>query len=88
MPYIAPDRRPALDTAIGTLAGHICTAGEANYAITQLLRRAFAPTSYAQFNEVIGILECCKLEMYRRAVAVYEDRKCKENGDVFGEVEP
>jgi hypothetical protein len=39
--------------------------------------------SYFSYNEVVGVLECVKLEMYRRLVAPYEDRKCKENGDVY-----
>jgi hypothetical protein len=29
-------------------------------------------------------LECCKLEIYRRLVAPYEDKKKDENGDVEG----
>ena len=33
--------------------------------------------------EVRGVVECVKLEFYRRAVAAYEDEKCKENGDVY-----
>jgi len=32
---------------------------------------------------VIGALEACKLEFYRRAVVPYEDKKIKENGDVY-----
>jgi len=32
--------------------------------------------------DVLGALECAKLEFYRRLVAVYEDVKIRENGDV------
>jgi len=39
---------------------------------------------YTTYNEVVGVLECAKLEMYRRAVAPYEDEKIAENGDVYG----
>jgi hypothetical protein len=35
------------------------------------------------YNDVIGALECCKLELYRRMVAPYENTKIKENGDVY-----
>ena len=39
--------------------------------------------AYAEFNEAIGAIECAKLELYRRMLAPYEDRKIAENGDVF-----
>ena len=32
-------------------------------------------------TELIGCLECCKLEFYRRLAASYEDKKICENGD-------
>jgi len=32
--------------------------------------------------EIIGSLECAKLEFYRRVAAPYEDGKIAENGDV------
>lgn len=38
---------------------------------------------YQHYNEVIGVLECAKLEMYRRCVAGYEDMKINVNGDVY-----
>jgi len=39
--------------------------------------------SYSDYNALVGVLECAKLEFYRRAVAAYEDKKIKENGDVY-----
>jgi len=36
-----------------------------------------------QINEVIGVLECAKLELYRRVAAPYEERKRIENGEVY-----
>jgi len=38
---------------------------------------------YAHLNEVVGVLECAKLELYRRVVAPYEDQKMTESGDVY-----
>jgi hypothetical protein len=32
---------------------------------------------------VVGALEACKLEFYRRVVTPYEENKMKENGDVY-----
>jgi len=41
--------------------------------------------SYSNVNEIIGALECIKLELYRRVAAPYEDLKIEENGDVYFE---
>jgi hypothetical protein len=38
---------------------------------------------YAHLNEAIGVLECAKLELYRRIAAPYEDRKMGETGEVY-----
>ena len=40
-------------------------------------------TRYAHLNEAIGVLECAKLELYRRVAAPYEDEKIAESGDVY-----
>ena len=39
--------------------------------------------NYALYNAVIGVLECAKMELYRRQISPYEDRKIAENGDVY-----
>jgi len=39
--------------------------------------------NYQHFNDCIGALEGCKLEMYRRQIANYEDKKIEDNGDVW-----
>jgi hypothetical protein len=41
------------------------------------------PLRYAHLNEVIGAIECAKLELYRRVAAPYEDLKISEAGDVY-----
>jgi len=33
-------------------------------------------------NDAIGALEGAKLELYRRVISKYEDKKIMENGDV------
>lgn len=61
-------------------------AGILNYVITDMLDSCFGPLSdakYKDYNEAIGMLECCKLEFYRKAAAPYEDLKEKENGKVL-----
>jgi hypothetical protein len=39
--------------------------------------------SYAWYNEIIGVLECAKLEFYRRAISIYENDAIKRNGDIY-----
>jgi hypothetical protein len=60
------------------------TPGDLNYLITNLIHAhiEFHGTSYLVFNEVMGVLECAKMELYRRHVAPYEDTKIEQNGDV------
>jgi hypothetical protein len=62
----------------------INTAGELNYALTMICREYIEDNgvSYQAYNDIIGALEGCKLEFYRRSVAPYEDIKISENGDV------
>ena len=38
---------------------------------------------YRTFNDIMGALEGVKLEMYRRKISAYEDRKIEMNGDVY-----
>jgi hypothetical protein len=61
--------------------------GELNYAITRLCNEYLIKNgkSYGNFNAVVGVLECAKLELYRRMVAPYEDQKKELNGDVYGQ---
>jgi hypothetical protein len=82
MPYIKKDRRAAVDPE----PGFMTTPGELNYAISQVIDsylHDYDRVGYTQYNEVLGVLEALKLEIYRRLVAPYEDDKIEENGDVF-----
>ena len=79
-PYIDPARRLALDYTIPAQ-----TAGELNFAITRIVDSYLERVGlrYEHINAVIGVLECAKLEAYRRIAAPYEDSKCTANGDVY-----
>lgn len=59
--------------------------GELNYLLTNICLQYvdYNTPGYTIYNDVIGALEACKLEFYRRAVAPYEDKKIEENGDVY-----
>jgi len=55
--------------------------GELNYVVTKILKEVY-PLRYFHINKAVGVLECIKLEFYRRVAAPYEDLKMKESGDV------
>jgi len=84
MPYIKQEDRERLDPLIEALLPNILTAGDLNYVITVLCHEIVAHKgqSYSLYNELVGVLECAKLELYRRKIAKYEDHKILENGDV------
>ena len=91
MPYIKAEDRSKFDIGLGRLDEDIATRGisqgELNYLITQLCQSYIASNgkSYATINDLVGVLECSKLEFYRRIAAPYEDKKITENGDVYTE---
>jgi hypothetical protein len=78
MPYIPQKNRDEL------LTRNADNAGELNYLFTSLARTYIEDKgeSYQNYNDIIGALEGCKLELYRRRVGQYEDLKIKDNGDV------
>lgn len=80
MPYLDEKRKAALQNG-----ATILTAGDLNYSMTRLVQQFVEANglSYATLNDAIGALECCKLELYRRVVAPYEDTKIASNGDVY-----
>lgn len=61
--------------------------GDLNFLITEILDKYLRDTglNYRNINAAIGVLECAKLELYRRIAAPYEDKKIAENGDVYSE---
>lgn len=83
MPYINSTARERLDSR---RLPEPEDAGELNYVITRLVDdyiRRKGDVRYAHLNEVVGVLECAKLELYRRIAAPYEDKKIVENKDVY-----
>lgn len=85
MPYMTSEARSRLDAGDAPR-----NAGELNYALTRLVdayltgrAQEAGRVRYAHLNEAIGVLECAKLELYRRVAAPYEDEKQAESGDVY-----
>ena len=90
MPYIKKETRAKIADCQNMLAllpsGGPNNAGELNFTITMLLHNYLQRigVSYLHLNEVIGILECAKMELYRQIAAPYEDKKKQENGSISG----
>jgi len=83
MPYITKDQRA--EVRIDYRDRMPNDAGELNYTLTIVCLDYLSNKGerYATMNDVVGALESCKLEMYRRLVSPYEDKKIEENGDVY-----
>jgi hypothetical protein len=81
MPYIEASARARIDAG-GPPEG----PGDLNYAVSRLVDDYLIRKGgirYAHLNEVIGALECAKLELYRRVVAPYEEGKREQSGEVY-----
>lgn len=92
MPYITQEKRNLLNPHITALLTELrgldsddptnTHAGNLNYIFSTLLASAYGHR-YSEINEAIGVLECTKLEFYRRVASPYEDKQIEKNGDVF-----
>lgn len=79
MPYINAGVKASIDEGRSPF-----TAGELNYKLTSLcLKYLEGRLSYNTLNEIVGALECCKQEFYRRLCGPYEDKAIERNGDVY-----
>jgi len=87
LPYIKPKRREKYKEVLEELIGILKSLpveevdGELNYVVTKIIKEVY-PLRYFHLNKAIGVLECIKLEFYRRVAALYEDEKMRESGDV------
>lgn len=85
MPYIFPERRAIIQDS--DFNKDVLRDGDINFLVTQLVDGYIQARglSYNTLNTMIGVLECAKLELYRRLVGPYEDLKIQQNGDVYSE---
>lgn len=88
MPYIKKELRNQVDERIDNLkkviqeCGKENRAGVMNYVISKLVNSLYG-LRYSEINEVVGMLDCTKMEYYRRVASPYEDKKIIESGDVY-----
>jgi hypothetical protein len=84
MPYIEKKDRKKFQEALDLIPSAL-TAGELNYVLTCICQQYVDSQKfcYQTLNDVVGALEGCKIEFYRRIVAPYEGVKIADNGDVY-----
>lgn len=93
MPYIYPDMRAKIDTAIAYLVDDINRQfpdadvdGVLNYTVSKVVSGVLpvngADTKYATIARAVAVFECAKLEFYRRVAGPKEDAAIVANGDV------
>lgn len=78
MPYINKEEK--YKNSLGKLSD----CGHLNYSFSETIKEYIKQNdlNYQTFNDIVGAMECCKMELYRRLVSPYEDEKIAENGDV------
>ncbi len=97
MPYIKPKHRNRVDEHIDRLVESLRynvddedVDGIANYVVTSVLCKLFLSKRYKlryrNMARLLGCLEACKMEFYRRIAEPYEDGAACKHGDidVFG----
>ena len=84
MPYIEDEKRRKELLSSGA-EGIPQNVGELNYKVTMLCKQylRWKEESYQTYNDILGVLTAVTQELYRRKIAPYEDKKIKENGDVY-----
>ena len=87
MPYIPEQQREDIhlgmqDTGIDWIPEN---AGELNFVVSTFIANYIRTKGlkYAVVNEMIGALECAKMELNRVIIGPYEDIKIVENGPVY-----
>jgi hypothetical protein len=84
MPYIRKEKREKFSKVIEALRNaQPENAAELNYLFSMIAAGyTKADFTYQRINDVIGALEGCKQEIYRRQAAPYEDKSIVNNGDL------
>jgi hypothetical protein len=87
MPYIPQQQR--IDVNADVKAHGVdwvpANAGELNFLVSTFIANYIRTKGlkYAVVNEMVGALECAKMELNRVIIGPYEDRKIEENGPVY-----
>lgn len=84
MPYIKKEKRTKHDNILRDIDYSALDMGDINYFVSSMLKMYIEVNgeSYNNYNSLVGVLECIKLELYRRKISPYEDVKIGKNGDI------
>lgn len=84
MPYINHKDQRELRDKITGIVDHNTTEGELNFILTTIVGEYVIKKGlrYKQINAVLGALQGCQSEFYRRVADPYEDSKIAQGGDV------
>jgi len=97
MPYISQEYRERYDALVDQLVKVMMqesltygvrdantTKGHHNYIMYTLAIKLADELGirYHTLQDIIGTFECCKLELYRKIIAPYEEKAIEKNGDV------
>lgn len=91
MPYILKINRAKYDKAINQIVERLCdeddeddVPGRINYVLFSIVFRYLKRHGirYYVLNGIMGAIECCKQELYRRVIGPYENKAIEKNGDV------
>lgn len=92
MPYIPLQQRVDIDSGLLGEGITWCpeNAGELNFLVSTFIANYIRTKGlkYAVLNEMIGALECAKMELNRVIIGPYEDLKIAENGPVYDGILP
>lgn len=88
MPYIPQNDRENIEDDLYSDGINFtpCNAGELNYVVSTLINNYLIENglNYANLNDMVGALECAKMELNRVIIGPYESKKIKENGQAYG----
>ena len=89
MPYISKESRQQYDYAINAIVNNLLQHdetinGELNYIIYSIIKKYVETKGlkYKTMQDIIGTIECCKLEIYRKILGPYEEKAIEKNGDI------
>ena len=90
MPYIPAEKRKRYDPLINNLVEALLAEdeqamlGDLNYFIYATMLRYLSKRTfrYHRIAALLGTLECCKQEFYRRVAGPYEDKAIERSGDI------
>lgn len=92
MPYIPDQQREDIhldmqDVGVEWIPEN---AGELNFVVSTFIANYIKEhgLKYAVVNEMVGALECAKMELNRVIIGPYEDIKIAENGPVYAGILP